>query len=69
MKFQNLRDEINFHLVFIEKASSRFEPIKDRINKLICTENIILETDDKLIIHIKKSLKLINELKDFSVNK
>ena len=69
LKFQNLRDEISFHLVFIEKVSSRFRLLKDRINKLIYSEDIILETDDSHINHINKTLKIINDLRDFSANK
>ena len=69
LKSQNLRDEISFHLVFIEKVSSRFRLLKDRINKLIYIEDIILETDDNLINHIYTTLKLINDLRDFSVKK
>ena len=69
LKSQNLRDEISFHLVFLEKVSSRFRPLKDRINKLIYIEDIILETDDNLINHIYITLKLINDLRDFSLNK
>lgn len=69
LKFQNLRDEISFYLVFIEKVSTRFRLFKDRINKLIYIEDIILETDDNLTNHINTALKLINEIRDFSVNK
>tara|TARA_B110000238_G_scaffold14954_1_gene14600 strand:+ start:4435 stop:5559 length:1125 start_codon:yes stop_codon:yes gene_type:complete len=69
LKNQNLGDEIDFHLIFIEKQASGFTPLKYQIYNLIHIKDITLYSDKSLINYIKRLVKLIDELKDFSVNK
>ena len=63
---KNLLDEISYHVTFIKKNAIEFTELKNQINKLICTENIVFETDKVLFNHINSLISLIKELNFFS---